>query len=32
MNKGKISKEKVDKFLELVDQAETIAIASHVNA
>lgn len=31
MNKGKISKEKVDKFLELVDQAETIAIASHVN-
>ena len=27
----RISKEKLDKFKELVDNAETIAIASHIN-
>lgn len=31
MKKEKISKEKLDKFKELVDNAETIAIASHIN-
>ena len=31
MKKEKISKEKLDKFKELVDKAETIAIASHIN-
>ncbi|MCI5972446.1 MAG: bifunctional oligoribonuclease/PAP phosphatase NrnA [Anaerococcus sp.] len=31
MKKEKISKDKLDKFKELVDNAETIAIASHIN-
>lgn len=31
MKKEKISKEKLDKFKEIVDNAETIAIASHIN-
>lgn len=31
MKKEKISKEKLNKFKELVDKAETIAIASHIN-
>lgn len=31
MKKEKISKEKLNKFKELVDNAETIAIASHIN-
>lgn len=31
MKKEKISKEKLDKFKELVDNAKTIAIASHIN-
>lgn len=31
MNKEKISREKLDKFKKLVDKADTIAIASHVN-
>ncbi|MDY2928460.1 DHH family phosphoesterase, partial [Anaerococcus sp.] len=31
MKKEKISKDKLDKFKELVDNAETIAIASHIS-
>lgn len=31
MSLEKISKEHLDKFLAMVDEAETIAIASHVN-